>query len=168
MRRALIGLLASGLMLGGGCGSSEREFPASHGVTDPKLTTPGTGTPPAPAKPPAQTIPTAVRSQLDAGRVAIVDITGKAGYKPSSLEIAQDASLTGLKWSRWGAGGATGTGTLRFNACNPTCASGSQKALPATIRLSSPSPCPDGRFFAASKVTPSSGPAPASYLRSPC
>ena len=167
MRRALGIGLALALAVAG-CGGSEREAGSSQATPDPKLTTPGTGTLPRPKAPPKQEIAPDVRDALDAGRIAVVDIAGKVGYEPRTLEIAQDAVVRGLKWSRWGAAGATGAGTLTYNSCNPTCASGTRKERPATVELTAPASCPDGRFFTASKVTPDSGPAPASYVQSPC
>ena len=146
-----------------GCGSA-RERPASART----FSTPGTGTLPQAPEPPARHVPATVQARLDAGHVAVVDVTGHAGYKPTALEIAQDAELTGMTWSRWGADGATGTGTLAYNACNPTCAAGADKRLRVTVELSAPRSCPAGAFFDRSKVTPSSGAAPASFLRAPC
>jgi hypothetical protein len=54
--------------------------------------------------------------------------------------------------------------------CEPTCAQGSLIEVPATITLSDPVACPDGRFFdrARIEVAPDVETKPTSWLAAPC
>jgi hypothetical protein len=151
-----------------GCGGTAGERAAEPQRTpDPALTQPGRGTPPVPL-PAKRALPAAVRAALASGQVAVVDVTGRASVRPSSLEIAQDATLRGVRWSRWDRDGAVGRGTLRTLVCNPTCAQGAIAAHPATIELSAPAACSSGSWFSHSRVEVDGAPVPASYVRAPC
>ena len=102
-----------------------------------------------------------------------MDLSGRVAIEPSSLETASDQTLSGLKWTRWGASGASGAGELRLLTCQPTCASGASERLAARIELSGVKRCEGRRYFARGAVlldpkdTPS-GTQPATYLRAPC
>ena len=62
--------------------------------------------------------PTVARA-LDGGASASSTSSGDVGVEPASLETASDATLEGLTWSRWGAGGAAGAGELRVTHVQP-------------------------------------------------
>lgn len=163
----LIGVvLALGALGVAGCGGGgeEREASSSSSSTSSQVSK----LPKVAAKPSTQPVAAAVQDRLAAGEVAVSDLAGKAAIEPSEVQFATDASLTHVRWTRWGGDGATGQGTLRVLSCNPNCAEGDVKEEAATIELSRPAVCPDGRFFSVSKVVPDGGPAPASYVRAPC
>jgi len=46
------------------------------------------------------------------------------------------AYIKGLTWTAWGSEGATGSGTLELNNCEPNCAGGTDTPYQATITLS--------------------------------
>jgi hypothetical protein len=55
--------------------------------------------------------------------------------------------------------------------CDPTCAQGTTITVPATITLSRPVACPDGRFFDRARIEPASSDPDAestSWLAAPC
>jgi hypothetical protein len=166
--RGLIGVVLAASMLMGGCGGAGEERAASSSGGAGASSSGLSKLPKVAATPSTQPVPARVLDRLAAGAVAVSDLTGKAAIEPATVQFATDASLTGVRWTRWGAGGATGHGTLRVLSCNPNCAEGDVEQRPATIELARPSVCPDGRFFSASKVVPDGGPAPASYVRAPC
>ena len=62
------------------------------------------------------------------------------GRRPRNIGISGDGTniVTGLKWSRWTATGATGKGTSDIQGCVPNCAAGTETAVTATITLSKP------------------------------
>jgi hypothetical protein len=161
MRRVLAAAAVLALVVPG-CGTDAPAPRAGSGGAGalPKL-------PKVPA-PRTQPITAAVQDRLANGRVGLSDLAGRAAIEPSTVRFASDARLTGVRWTRWDAGGATGHGTMRVLTCNPNCAAGGERRVAATIELSRPTVCPDGRFFSASKVRPDAGPVPASYLRAPC
>ena len=118
------------------------------------------------AKPDAE-----MQTRLDAGEVAVVDLTGRIGIRPRKLEIASGGTLSRIEWSRWDAGGAEGTGDLRALVCDPDCARGLLEYRNVRIELSRPVDCPRGRYFGASAVeAEGTRPAdqPTSFLAAPC
>jgi hypothetical protein len=156
MRRlALIALLALA-----GCG--EDEIVAGPGATiGPALTTPGTA--PLPLGDPVR-----VReSDVPAGETGVLSLDGRAAARPRRLAIADDAELSDVTWDEWGADGAEGRGELRVIECVPNCAQGSPKTVTATIRLSAPRACPDGRYFDRAVVA-IDGRDPTSFIQAPC
>ncbi len=166
-----LALLVCACALGAaGCGSAfEREVGSqTHAPPDPKLVRPGHGTAPPPVVPKMVAVTDAVKAKLEGGAIAVVGVEGVAGVRPTTLDVAADQTISGLRWSRWGTGGARGTGTLRTLDCDPTCAQGSLSTEPAMVELSAPASCPQGRFFSRAAVRPQSGRAPASYVRAPC
>jgi len=117
---------------------------------------------------------TAVASQLAAGVVGVVDLTGEVGVRPRTLETSSDATLQDLSWSSWDASGARGSGRLRILDCSPSCATGQPRVIPATVTLSAVREC-GGRFYfdaAAVRINPAAAPIrgeqPATYVRAPC
>ena len=63
--------------------------------------------------------------------------------RPSQIVFAADGNedVTGLRWTAWGSSVARAVGTNQENDCEPTCAEGSIKGIPAHVTLSKP-----GRF----------------------
>ncbi|RZS86863.1 hypothetical protein EV189_2279 [Motilibacter rhizosphaerae] len=64
----------------------------------------------------------------------------KAALRPHTLWLSCDSTweLKGLRWTRWTATGATGTGTESVNDCKPDCADGSWRSYPVRLALSGP------------------------------
>lgn len=65
---------------------------------------------------------------------------GAAQYmevKPGQIVTSGDGSsyVDKIAWSGWGSARATGTGTLKVNNCNPSCAQGRYASYPATVTL---------------------------------
>jgi hypothetical protein len=126
------------------------------------------------ARPRARPASPAVTAALASGVVGVVDASGRVGVRPRTLETSSDAELRDLRWQRWDAAGARGSGRLRILDCDPSCALGRVRSLAATIRLSAVREC-GGRFYfdaAAVRIDPAASPVrgaqPASYVRAPC
>lgn len=174
MRRAIVtGVLV--LALGAAaCGGDEQEFaaPAATPVPTPTFDPATAGERAEPTKAARDARPdAALRAQLDAGAVAVVDLTGHMGIRPRTLEFAKGGRLEGLRWTRWGDREAVGSGTMTGVVCEPTCAQGTTISAPATITLSEPVACPAGRFFDRGRIeVESDDPAAAStsWLAAPC
>jgi hypothetical protein len=176
MRRLAWALMALSLA---GCGVLDDEGPATHNAPDPAVYGPSRATsnvsPPASELPPPPEVPPSpqVASALDAGSVGIVGLDGTVGVEPESLETASDLTVSGLRWTAWGAAGATGSGRLRIPTCQPNCATGTAIEVPARVELTGVKTCDGRRYFdhAEVRVAPSDAPSglqPASYLRAPC
>jgi hypothetical protein len=113
----------------------------------------------------------ALRRRLDAGAVALVDLSGRIGIRPRAVDIAKDAGLVDVEWQRWDDRGAEGRGRMIGVLCDPDCGRGRRIEAPATITLSEPVACPKGRFFDRSRVkVESDDPADqvTSWLAAPC
>ena len=171
MKRAALILAVLALA---GCGASaepERAAapPLPAGDFGPER--PGSGERARPVAPPRKAPAAAVASQLAAGSVGVVGVEGAVGVRPRTLEVAADATVGELRWERWDAGGAEGTGTLSVRDCDPTCASGGRDELPATVRLSAPRLCGRSTYFDRARVVldgAEAGGNPISYVRAPC
>jgi hypothetical protein len=112
-----------------------------------------------------------MRTRLDAGAVALVDLSGRIGIRPRAVDFAKDGGLVEIEWRRWDDRGAEGRGRLVGVVCDPDCARGRRIEAPATITLSEPVACPRGRFFDRSKVEVESDDPDAdftSWLAAPC
>lgn len=94
----------------------------------------------------------ALRKRLDAGAVALVDLSGNMGIRPETVDFAKDAGLVDVVWTRWDDRGAVGRGRMVGVYCDPDCGRGKRIEAPATITLSKPVACPRGRFFDRSKL----------------
>jgi len=57
-----------------------------------------------------------------------------------------NAVLTGITWSKWGGALATATATLNANTCDPSCAGGTFKAYPVTVRADRRRRCSGATF----------------------
>jgi hypothetical protein len=169
MRRLAGIALACALALAG-CGAepaaSSAPPPLPKGDFGPSE--PGAGTPPRPVAPKLHRPPAPVASALAGGSVGVVGVEGVVGVRPSTLDVAADGQLTALRWTRWDARSAEATGRLRLTDCDPDCAGGTVKTLPATVRLTGPRLCGRASYFDRAEVTVTGGEAPASYVRAPC
>jgi hypothetical protein len=68
----------------------------------------------------------------------VVTCQGELKTEPSQIILSGDgtAFVTNLLWTGWGSNGATGSGTLKLDNCNPNCARGSLTDYQATVVLS--------------------------------
>ena len=168
--RAAVAMIALALALAG-CGASEERperaaAPLPKGDWGPER--PGSGERARPVAPPRKAAPQAVAAALAAGTVGVVGVEGAVGVEPSTLDVSADATLGELRWARWDATGAQGTGTLRVRDCDPTCASGGTDSHPATVRLSAPRLCGRSTYFDRARVELADAAPPLSYVRAPC
>jgi|1186.fasta_scaffold476669_2 hypothetical protein len=149
-----------------GCGaSSSPELPAATPTIDISRFGPRhavAGATPAPIKLPA------LRGSVPAGEVGVVDVSGLVSARPEMLQTSEDASLQHLAWSSWSADGASASGEFRVLDCQPNCATGHSRKVPATVALSGVKTCDGRRYFGRAVVKLASGPAPTSYVRAPC
>ena len=154
------------------CGSSEDEaLPAPVATTAPQPS--GTAaSDPEPTKAAEDARPgPRLKARLDAGEVALVDLTGRIGIRPRALEFAKGGRMEDVEWSRWSDHGAAGTGNMVGLVCDPTCAQGTTITVRATITLSQPVACPAGRFFDRGRIEAASDDPDAqstSWLAAPC
>jgi hypothetical protein len=111
-----------------------------------------------------------LRARLDAGESALVDRAGRIGIRLRDIQFAKGGRLENVEWSSWTDREAAGRGLMVGVICEPTCAQGSLIEVPATITLSDPVACPDGRFFdrARIEVAPDVETKPTSWLAAPC
>ena len=150
MRRT--GLVALTLALCG-CGSAgdapRPAAPVDDGVAPEQAARPVTEVAdPLPTRAALEARPGAgLRARLAAGAVALVDLEGRMEIRPAALTFAGHGRLVELRWSRWDDRGAEATSVASGALCDPTCAQGVSFETRATIRLSRPVACPDGRFF---------------------
>jgi hypothetical protein len=159
----------------GGCGVTpdERVVSPAAPALNPRIYGPRQASPRVQlpvARPRARAASPAVASALAAGVVGVVDVAGRVGVRPRALETSADAVVRQLRWTRWDAAGARGSGRLRILDCSPTCAAGRPRVVAATVTLSAVREC-GGRFYfdaAAVRVDPARGEQPASYVRAPC
>jgi hypothetical protein len=170
MRRALPLLLLLALLTGA-CGAESDPQPS--GAEQAAIATPSQQEVEAAQKAeapviPAERVPLAIRRQLERGEVGLLDAFGQTRIRPETVDFAQDASLQDVTWSSWGTDGGQGSGTMRVQECDPTCAAGQVKTVRATIVLTAARECNGQRYFASSEVRPEAGEAPRSYVRAPC
>ena len=175
MRRAIVtGMLV--LALGAAaCGDDDEQeipAPAATPAATPTFDPATAGERAEPTKAARDARPGAeLRARLDAGEVAVVDLTGQMGIRPKTIEFAKGGRLEALRWSRWGDREAVARGTMTGVVCEPTCAQGTVISAPATITLSRPVACPSGRFFDRGRIeVESEDPAAqsTSWLAAPC
>ena len=155
----------------GGCGVLDDEGPAVSQGPDPNVYGPPEA---VPRQPPEIPIPQLhapseeVARELQAGEIGVVGMTGVIGVRPQAIETADDVRIESLKWSSWGAEGAVGEGEMRARECQPTCATGRTKSIPATVTLSGVRECRGRRYFEGAEVRVRTGDQPATYVRAPC
>jgi hypothetical protein len=112
-----------------------------------------------------------LRARLDAGESALVDRVGRIGIRLREIDFAKGGQLEDVEWSSWTDSAAEGRGRLVALVCDPTCAQGTLVEVPATITLSDPVACPDGRFFDRARIDVASDDVeaePTSWLAAPC
>ena len=148
-----------------GCGGAS-ELPAATPTIDMSQYGPrhavARSEPPPPVRLPA------LHGSVPAGQIGVVDVSGRAGVRPTVLETSSDGALEKLSWSAWSADGASGSGEFRVLDCQPNCATGHTRRVAARVELSGLKVCAGRRYFGRAAVTLASGPAPTSYLRAPC
>ena len=168
MRR--LGLIAASTLALAGCGDPERAAAPPAATPTPTPYAAPTGVEPTVAAREARP-DAALVVRLDAGEVALVDLEGAIGIRPRALEFAKGGRMRDVEWSSWTDRGAEGAGTMVGLVCNPNCAQGTRITVPATIVLSHPVACPDGRFFDRARIeVPSDDPdaQSTSWLAAPC
>ena len=179
MRSLPVFALLAALLLCSGClGSDERPAAAPGRIVDDGVSPEDAARPaitlvdPIPTKAALAAKPdAALRRRLEAGAVALVDMSGRMEIRPSAVDFAKDAGLVDVEWERWDDRGAVGRGRMIGVYCDPDCGRGRRIEAPATITLSKPVACPAGRFFDRSRVDiDSDDPAYklTSWLAAPC
>jgi hypothetical protein len=171
MRAATVSALLALALAASACGSSEDEAPAPVATASPAPA----ASEPVDARPTKAALDARpgrrLAARLDAGEVAVVDLVGRIGIRPRSIEFAKGGRMEDLEWSRWDDRGAEGRGRMVGLVCDPTCAQGTTITVPATIRLSEPVACPAGRFFDRGRIEAESDDPDAqsaSWLAAPC
>ena len=94
--------------------------------------------------------PTPPPSGANATRPVLYDCLGRAQTRPADFTLAcADAGivLTRVRWPAWSAGGASGTGQLGVNGCQPSCAAGKFGYTPVDITLSGTASGAGGPYF---------------------
>jgi hypothetical protein len=80
-----------------------------------------------------------------APNVVLVNCEHRAEVRPTKfLQACADGTLLleNMRWTRWGAGSAVGTGQQVVNDCDPYCAAGHYRSYPVRVTLDSPRPWP--------------------------
>jgi hypothetical protein len=178
MRALLLAALLAAALCAGCMGSDEESARApvptvDDGVSEKDAARPAsTLVDPLPTKAALDARPdAALREQLDAGAVALVDLVGRIEIRPEQIDFANGGRLVELEWQRWDSRGAEGRGRMVGVVCEPDCGHGTQIEAPATIRLSQPVACPRGRFFDRGRIEVESDAPEAestSWLAAPC
>jgi hypothetical protein len=156
---ALAALLAALLLCPGCLGSDERPAQPQGRVVDDGVSDEDAARPaislldPLPTEAALAARPdAALRSRLDAGAVALVDLSGRIGIRPREIDFAKDAGIVDVEWRRWDDRSAEGRGRVIGVLCEPDCGRGRRIEATATITLSQPVACRDGRFFDRSAI----------------
>ncbi len=175
--RRLLAVCAAGLLLSG-CGVLDDEGPALTQPLDPTVYGPPDAAPGAqPEVPIPRLVPPkgAVERALREGAIGVVDFGGVVHVEPEALDTASDVRIDRVRWTRWGSDGASGSGEIQVQTCDPTCAGGSTEVAPARITLSGVKTCDGRRYFDHGEVVvdledlpAASGRQPATYVRAPC
>jgi hypothetical protein len=91
-----------------------------------------------------------------AGCRSFVSRSAVGVVRPRSIVLAcADANfyVTGLKWTRWDAKRAVGTGVGHQNDCTPYCAAGHFHTYPLALRLDAPARCGSRKELQFTRVT---------------
>jgi hypothetical protein len=131
----LAALIAAGAILGiGGCSaaSSTSSAPQSQQTGINSVASSTT------AAPPTSTPSSAAAGDVGVCVTPVVSCKGELKTEPRQIIVSGDgtAFVTGLLWTGWGSNGATGSGTLKLDNCNPDCAQGTLTPYAATVVLS--------------------------------
>lgn len=89
--------------------------------------------------------------------VLFTDMTAKAASAPKRLLITNHDWIDEISWSNWGIEGATGTGTLHRDLCDPNCAAGPYEEVPVYIRAELIQTCAGQQQYYQLKVMPKDG-----------
>lgn len=131
-------------------------MPQQHHVITPAAhhhpsAAPASSLAPAATTPPAATTaPTCMDTCGTPQPVLLIECNGNGVTQPASYTLAcgdGNGGLSGMTWSTWTTGQATGTGQYYENDCQPDCASGTFVYTPVTVVLSAPVP-DDPAYFA--------------------
>ncbi len=115
---------------------------AGCGVASSTQATGNSGAATATTSPTNPTNPTTPSTSPSGGGPVLIvrTFSGSVSYdarKPSMIGFSADSSnvVTHLTWSAWSAAGASGTGSLELNNCQPSCAQGSVTHVAASVHL---------------------------------
>jgi hypothetical protein len=89
--------------------------------------------------------PSAAQAAASPSRPApvVLDCLGAPKTRPATFVLAcgdGNNYLTGVRWSAWSTGSATGKATDQANDCTPYCAAGHFHGYPVNVRLDAPVP----------------------------
>jgi hypothetical protein len=110
-------------------------------TTAPPSSAPASATPASTA--PASTAPAStVLTDFTVCITPAVTCNGEMHAEPPQIIVSGDGSafVGGLTWTGWGSSGATGSGTLKLDNCEPSCAQGTYTPYQATVTLSGLAP----------------------------
>ena len=95
-------------------------------------------TSPAPSTAAPTTTSAAPASEVGVCVTPVVTCNGELKSEPRQIILSGDgtAFVTNLLWTGWGSNGASASGTLKLDDCNPNCAQGSLTDYEATVVLS--------------------------------
>jgi len=101
------------------------------GSATPSATPVSTPTPSTPAALPLSDYTVCITPNVSCG-------ASEMHTEPTQIVLSGDGStfISGLTWTGWGSSGATGSGTLKVDNCEPNCAQGKLAPYPATVTLS--------------------------------
>jgi hypothetical protein len=151
MTRAVLAAGAGSLMIAlAACGQSGHNAADTTAASDTPRPTPTAASSPAPT-------PVASASSASSGSATIVDRSieiyancTSPSFEPTAITVTcADGgwSLTDLRWTSWTSASATGSGTLVYNDCKPSCAAGHFHRVPGTVVvLSDPHPAASGQL----------------------
>ncbi len=108
---------------------------------------------------------------LPAGAVLVVDMTNAGSVRPAGLRFASDGTLSGARWSAWGAVTTAAQGTATVRICTPNCGGGHDARYPARMVLSGIKLCGHHHYYERAQVTltTAKGPEPwGAYIHAPC
>ena len=130
----VVAALGAGFAVGLAISSSPFSTPTHRVVTD-AATTPGSS-----QSATGKAEPSPVTAAPLPPTAAACTPGAKPQERPTSIDIGCDGhiAISGVTWSSWGTSTGSGSGTLAVNDCQPTCASGTTKTVPAFVVVSNP------------------------------
>lgn len=118
-------------------------------------------TPSAPPVSAANTPPSTVGSPPVTSDIGVVNCTDQPiKIRPTVLYVTcadGGIMITNIKWQAWGRPIARGSGELHVNDCNPDCADGHTRTVPARVILSEPSVGSEQRRYTVLDAIPPEG-----------
>jgi hypothetical protein len=141
--------IAGSLMIAlAGCGQSGHNAAVtapSSGTARPTSTATASPTPSGSASAVPSSSPTSVDTSIE-----IYANCTSPSFEPTAIRVtcADDGwNLTDLTWTSWTSTSATGTGTLVYNDCKPSCVAGHFHQVPGTqVVLTDPQPTASGQL----------------------